>query len=55
MPTYDYICKDCHEAFAKILTLAAHDRDPIACPKCGSKKVEQEFTTFYPVTSKKSA
>lgn len=55
MPTYEYLCKDCHEAFAKTLTLAAHDKDPITCPKCGGKNVEQEFTTFYAVTSKKSA
>jgi putative FmdB family regulatory protein len=55
MPTYDYLCKDCHEAFAKTLTLAAHDREAIVCPKCGSKDVKQEFTAFYPVTSKKSA
>jgi putative FmdB family regulatory protein len=55
MPTYEYLCKDCHAEFAKILTLAAHDKDAIACPKCGSKNVEQEFTTFYAVTSKKSA
>ena len=55
MPTYEYLCKDFRELFEKILTLAEHDREPITCPKCGSKNVEQEFTTFYPVTSKKSA
>jgi putative FmdB family regulatory protein len=55
MPTYEYLCKDCHNGFAKTLTLAAHDRDPVICPKCGSKNVAQEFTTFYAVTSKKSA
>ncbi len=55
MPTYDYLCKDCHETFAKTLTLTAHDRDAITCPKCNGKNVKQEFSTFYPVTSKKSA
>jgi putative FmdB family regulatory protein len=55
MPTYEYQCKDCHGEFEKVLTLAAHEREPVTCPKCGSKNVEQEFTTFYPVTSKKSA
>jgi 4a-hydroxytetrahydrobiopterin dehydratase len=49
MPTYEYLCKDCHGSFDKTLTLTAHDRE------CGSKNVKQEFTTFYPVTSKKSA
>ena len=55
MPTYEYLCKDCHEAFAKTLTLALHDKESITCPKCGSKNVRQEFAAFYPVTSKKSA
>jgi putative FmdB family regulatory protein len=55
MPIYEYVCKDCHEAFATILTLAAHDRESITCPKCGGKNVQQKFTTFFPVTSKKSA
>jgi putative FmdB family regulatory protein len=55
MPNYEYLCKDCRVMFEKTLTLAAHDRDPVSCPKCGSKNVVQEFTPFYAVTSKKSA
>jgi putative FmdB family regulatory protein len=55
MPTYEYLCKDCDTSFAKILTLAVHDKESIACPKCGSKNVRQEVTAFYPVTSRKSA
>jgi putative FmdB family regulatory protein len=55
MPIYEYRCKDCGTLFERTLTLVAHDREPGDCPKCGSKKVEQEFTTFYAVTSKKSA
>jgi putative FmdB family regulatory protein len=55
MPIYEYLCKDCRNLFERILTLAAHDREPIACPTCGSKNVEQELTAFYAVTSKKSA
>jgi putative FmdB family regulatory protein len=55
MPVYEYSCKDCHSSFDKTLTLAAHDREPVTCPKCGGKNVAQEFTRFYAVTSKKSA
>ena len=60
MPTYEYICQDCHSTFDKTLTLAAHDQEEhdhqsVACPKCGGKNVTQGFTSFYPVTSKKSA
>lgn len=55
MPVYEYLCNDCHEIFDKTLTMAEHEKDPITCPKCGSKNVEQEPTKFYAVTSKKSA
>ena len=55
MPTYEYSCKDCHGTFDMTLTLAAHEREPVTCPKCGSKNVAQGFSVFYPVTSKKSA
>ncbi len=55
MPTYEYLCHDCRGTFEKHLTLAAHEKDPVACPKCGSKNVEQEPTRFFCMTSKKSA
>ncbi len=55
MPTYEYHCKDCHNSFDMTLTLAVHEREPVSCPKCNSKNVEQGFTTFYALTSKKSA
>ena len=55
MPRYEYSCKDCHKVFEKTLTLAAHDRQPVACPQCGSTNVRQDFTVFYPITSRKSA
>jgi putative FmdB family regulatory protein len=55
MPTYEYQCEGCHATFAKTLTIALHDKESITCPKCSSKNVRQEFTAFYPVTSKKSA
>jgi putative FmdB family regulatory protein len=54
MPVYDYLCKDCHKEFEKVLTLNEHDKDQIVCPHCGSKHVEQEAKAFFAVTSKKS-
>jgi putative FmdB family regulatory protein len=54
MPSYEYKCKECKKTFALILTVADHDRKRIACPKCKSKKVEQQFGSFFAVTSKKS-
>ena len=53
MPVYDYVCNDCHKSFELVLTLKEHD-DRIACPKCGSKNVEQEAAAFFAVTSRKS-
>jgi putative FmdB family regulatory protein len=55
MPTYEYLCQDCHKTFSKTLTLAEADTQKIACPHCRSKNVEQQPATFYAVTSKKSA
>ena len=54
MPIYEYVCQDCHKEFEEVLTLAEHDAEKIVCPKCGSKKVEQEAAGFFAVTSKKS-
>jgi len=54
MPVYDYVCNDCHKSFELVLTLNEHDKDKIACPKCGSKNVQQEISEFFAVTSKKS-
>ena len=56
MPHYDYLCHDCSKTFSFILTLAEHENaDPPACPHCGSHDVEQLYSGFYAVTSKKSA
>lgn len=54
MPEYEYSCKECHKKFSVVLTVDQHDHKRIVCPKCGSKKVEQQFTPFYAVTSHKS-
>jgi putative FmdB family regulatory protein len=54
MPVYDYVCKDCQNSFELVLTLGAHDKGDIRCPKCESKNVEQDAVAFYAVTSKKS-
>jgi len=55
MPIYEYQCQDCHKKFSKTLTLAEAGSQKIICPHCHSQKVEQQPTTFYAVTSRKSA
>jgi len=54
MPNYEYACKACNKTFTLTLTIAEHDKKRITCPKCKSKKVEQQFGSFFAVTSKKS-
>lgn len=55
MPHYEFICKACNKTFSKMLTVAKHEQEKVACPHCGSKKVEQCWVEFYAVTAKKSA
>lgn len=55
MPHYEFFCQACQKAFSKILTIAEYGSKKNKCPHCGSKKVEQRWSAFYAVTSKKSA
>ena len=54
MPTYGFVCKDCQKKFTLTLTLAEYEKMRPVCPKCKSRKVEQEIGSFFAVTSKKS-
>ena len=55
MPHYEFFCNACKKAFLKILTVAEHDAGQAPCPHCGSREVEQRWSAFSAVTSKKSA
>jgi putative FmdB family regulatory protein len=55
MPHYEFFCHDCKKSFSKILSLADYEEAKIICPHCGSKKVEQRWSAFSVITSKKSA
>ena len=54
MPVYDFKCDDCKKRFSLTLTVQDRSRGRIKCPKCGSRKVEQQYESIYAVTSKKS-
>jgi putative FmdB family regulatory protein len=45
----------CQKTFSKTLTLAEAGKQKVSCPHCQSTHVEQRFSAFYPITSKKSA
>jgi putative FmdB family regulatory protein len=44
MPIIEYRCGKCSEVF-EYLRLRASDTD-VACPHCGGRKVEQQFSVF---------
>jgi putative FmdB family regulatory protein len=54
MPHHDFYCHACKKSFSKMLTLAQYEKGKVICPRCGSRKVEQQVSPFYAVTSKKS-
>jgi putative FmdB family regulatory protein len=56
MPHYEFFCHACKKIFSRILTIADHDKEEkTSCPHCGSKNVEQRWSAFSAVTSRKSA
>ena len=55
MPEYEFLCTACKKTFSTTLTLAEYEKGKIVCPKCGSRKINQRVSTFFAVTSKKSA
>lgn len=54
MPTYSYRCEACHKTFTQQMTVADHDKARVKCPKCASRKVQQQYGAFSVKTSKKS-
>lgn len=52
MPAYEFECRKCGRVFTVEHRMSAAVKP--ACPKCGSKAVEQRFSAFYAKTIKKS-
>lgn len=42
MPTYDFRCGECGHKFTVLVSIS--EKDKVACPACGSGKIEQLFT-----------
>jgi putative FmdB family regulatory protein len=51
---YDYKCLDCGKEFLLALTLKEHETGAAACSHCGSKNLQQLYTSFIARTTKKS-
>jgi len=43
MPIYEYVCSQCKSKFQKLVSSGSSG---VACPQCGSKKLERKFSTF---------
>ncbi len=54
MPTYEYLCRKCRKKFSILMSVSAHDTKKVRCPKCKGGQVDQQFNSFFAVTSKKS-
>jgi putative FmdB family regulatory protein len=44
MPLYEYQCAQCGHVFESLVRKAGEK--PSACPQCGSKKLNKQFSTF---------
>lgn len=54
MPVYEFVCRECSEAFEVVRSITQFDPEKIRCPKCKSNKVERRWSRVFAVTSKKS-
>jgi putative FmdB family regulatory protein len=53
MPHYEFYCHACKKTFTKILTLV--DYEALSAPTAAAKRVEQCWSVFSVITSRKSA
>lgn len=44
MPIYEYVCDDCETRYERLVL--SGKRNSTHCPKCGSKKATQQYSTF---------
>ena len=55
MPLCEFYCRACKKSFSQVLKWVDYEEGDIICPHCGSKEVEQRWSAFSVVTTKKSA
>lgn len=54
MPNYEFVCKKCGHRFDVHESVAEHDLHKNKCPKCKSKRLEQQYGGIQVKTAKKS-
>ena len=55
MPLCEFYCCECKKSFSQVLKLVDYEEGDVACPHCGSREVEQRWSAFNAITSKKTA
>ncbi len=45
MPIYEFVCPSCNAGFDELVR-SSKDASSVACPSCGSKRVERKVSTF---------
>lgn len=45
MPIYEYMCKKCNESFSLLQRVGVTEKDTV-CPRCGSKDIKKNPSTF---------
>src|SRR5512144_429377 len=54
MPTYDFICNDCHQRFDVFQTFAEYGKVAVSCTHCNSKNVRRRMTKVRVAKSEES-
>jgi putative FmdB family regulatory protein len=54
MPSYDFVCGKCKKKFSLTMSVSEYEKKKLQCPKCKSKEVKQQISSFQTITSKKS-
>lgn len=48
MPIYEFACQSCGHSFEELVgSHVGLEADDVACPECGSAKVERQLSTSY--------
>jgi putative FmdB family regulatory protein len=54
MPTYEFVCEQCKQQFSLLMKVSDYEKKKFSCPKCKSKRVKRQLSTFQTMTAKKS-
>ena len=55
MKQREFFCQACHQTFSEVPTPNGGAEGVVVCPQCGSERVEERPTAFYPIRRKESA